>query len=989
MRTVYDPDLKAHVSLDDNGQVRHIRHSQEYWESEESIPRLSANGYLNQMAPTLRISQEEFRNLNKPLSFFEPREQGVEYQLSEEKHLFDSTTLGYAQTYLNVPVWRRGISVEIKQNPNRVVALTNNSESDLRGRLPDDEAIGRYRRLCQAVTAQNAVRNSRLERDSGESQQEDETVAFLNTLLGEERSRQRTGSVRDAHQQTRVMSSKFFVYKYDPEKRYAGEPTPGDSSRLRQRAEEDQEIVPPKLPPVADSIQPGQAYLVTEIIFTSDAPGFNGLAWLILVEVETSAILYIECMTCGVNGLVFRRDPMVKTGDLTITADDPNGTLNPQRDDVVLTNLDAPVGGTQHLRGTYVDIEELTISHADPDIAPPTRPSGNDFDYDARTNNFGAVNAYYHLTELFKTIESLGFPIATYFDGTTFPIPVDHRSLANVINAHWSPNGTGGTDHMCFALCDLSNTTDPLLRAVDPWVHWHEMGGHGTLGDHVGSGNLGFSHSAGDGLAAIQMDPDSALRSVPERFRYAPFRPFTTERRFDRPVTTWAWGSANDDGGYGSEQILATCHFRLYRSIGGDHSSLGRRQFAARVATYLILRTIGNLTPGTNPSDPQIWCEKMQDTDLQNWTSEGLSGGAYNKVIRWAFEQQGCYQPVGAPSPVTTPGAPPEVDVYIDDGRAGAYQFQAVHWQNMSMWNRNSPDGLVGHQNAIEGATNYMYCKVKNRGTSTATNVTVRSYHSLPGAGLTWPNDFVEMSPAGGLPIASIGLNSSQEITVGPFEWTPNINTYGHDCVLMIASAPGDPSNVANFTGAETVAEWRLVPNDNNIGQRNVTVMPGGGGEDALVAALDGAFFMAGNTLNRAATMDLRVHLPRVLAANGWRLEFAGIDGNRFQLAAGQKRKIVLRLIRGRSFSAVEVRQADDRDIVVSLYQNDALIGGMTYQLDPDLTRPSGGKQPSVDQQSPGDRQWPATRSGCLLMAALAVLLGWLWRRQQRAIKRG
>jgi zinc metalloprotease ZmpB len=108
-----------------------------------------------------------------------------------------------------------------------------------------------------------------------------------------------------------------------------------------------------------------------------------------------------------------------------------------------------------------------------------------------------------------------------------------------------------------------------------------------------------------------------------------------------------------------------------------------------------------NLTPVTNPSNAEQWCEEMQDTDLEDWTSEGLSGGAYNKVIRWAFEKQGSYQPAGAPTPVTTAGAPPAVDVHINDGRNGEYQFQAVHWQNMSMWNRNSPDGLPGHQNAI------------------------------------------------------------------------------------------------------------------------------------------------------------------------------------------------------------------------------------------------------------------------------------------------
>ena len=161
--------------------------------------------------------------------------------------------------------------------------------------------------------------------------------------------------------------------------------------------------------------------------------------------------------------------------------------------------------------------------------------------------------------------------------------------------------------------------------------------------------------------------------------------------------------------------------------------------------------TISNLTPATNPENAEIWCEEMQITDLENWTTEGLSGGAYNKVIRWAFEKQGCYQPEGTPTPVITAGNPPEVDVYINDGRNGEYEFQAIHWENISMWNRNNPDGIVGHQNAREGVINYMYVKVKNRGTSSAMDVNVKGFHNLPGASLIWPNDFTEMNPLGGL----------------------------------------------------------------------------------------------------------------------------------------------------------------------------------------------------------------------------------------------
>src|SRR6185503_15157100 len=144
MRTIYKPDLKAHVSLNAANEVRHIRHSQEYWLSEDNVPRVSAQAYLHEWADTLQVPLEQLKNLSQKVSFLDPREQSIEYHLHEEKHLFDATTVGYYQTYLNTPVWRRGLSVKIKQNPNRVVGSTNNSEDNLKGSLPDKKVIDRY-----------------------------------------------------------------------------------------------------------------------------------------------------------------------------------------------------------------------------------------------------------------------------------------------------------------------------------------------------------------------------------------------------------------------------------------------------------------------------------------------------------------------------------------------------------------------------------------------------------------------------------------------------------------------------------------------------------------------------------------------------------------------------------------------------------------------------------------------------------------------------
>ncbi|MCO5760993.1 MAG: hypothetical protein NHG36_05720 [Chromatiaceae bacterium] len=405
-----------------------------------------------------------------------------------------------------------------------------------------------------------------------------------------------------------------------------------------------------------------------------------------------------------------------------------------------------------------------------------------------------------------------------------------------------------------------------------------------------------------------------------------------------------------DDSGYGSEEILATTLFRFYRSIGGDHPNLGRRQFASRLAMYLILRTIGDLTPATDPQYARDFAAALMATDALNWISEGVFGGAYHKVIRWAFEKQGEYQTplvtTGSPADgtITSAGDPPEVDVYIDDGRAGEYEFQHVHWHTTTIWNRRAADGIDAHQEPELGSTNYAYVKIKNRGTLQAQNVVVYGYHTKPGAGLNWPGDFDAFTTAS-INVGTLNPNNTEEKIVGPFEWTPNINAYGHDCMLMVVKADGDASNVDNFTAGETIPEWRLVPNDNNIGQRNVNPVPGGGGEQGLMAGLNGVSFLVGNPNPRRGKMTFNVTLPSLLSRLGWRLELVGV-GDGFTLASGAKREVFIKLYPGKPFTRDAVEATKDRDIRIEVLANDNLIGGMTYRIDPNLSRPWNADRP-------------------------------------------
>lgn len=929
MKVTYDPTLKAQVTRDEEGQVRQINHFDEYWDSNEFTPKQGAGGYVKEMSRLLNIREKELAHLQQPVSYWEPREQDVEYRLSEEKAMFDSTTVGYIQTALNVPIWGAGFTVTMKHNPNRIVACTFNGQDKVQASLPSPPAIDFFLKQFVAAERERALRAIPIPGEVAITDSEPASAAFIRELLEMKppgRGRRKTRVPAAAAKRPdpiRLIRGRFFLYKYDPDERLPKHPEPMPETLGHEQGHA-QTLALPRVP---DSINPGQYYLVGEITFE-----FGGLVWLALVEVETRTILYLRALASGVNGMVFTLDPISSSGSGANTPDQNNATLNPFRSSHLLPNLNAPVGGTQSLTGTRASVMNVE----DPNIAPPTEPMATDFNFDVRTNNFAAVSAYYHVDKLFQVIEDLGFPLATYFDGTTFPVPADHRDFPPdglTINAHCIGNGTGGIGHVGYALNDLSDTANPVGRAADSRVTWHELGGHGILYDHVNSANFGFCHSAGDSLSIILHDP---ISNAPDRFRYAPWNPINL-RRADRDVTAgWAWGGFQDDAAYGSEEILETTLFRAYRSIGGDSADMNRRRFASRVMMYLILRAVGTLTPGTNPGNALAFANTLMAVDLLNWTSEGVDGGAYNKVLRWSFEKQGLFQPSGAPTPVATSGAPPAVDVYIDDGRGGEYPFQPVHWANVSVWNRRSADGLPGHQEPTLGTTNYVYVNVKNRGTETANNVRVKGFHTRPAAGLVWPADFEALTTAE-IVLGTILGNNAEQKTAGPFDWIPNINAYGHDCLLMVASADSDPSNIDNFTSGESIPEWRLVPNDNNIGQRNVFPVPGGGGGEGLIAGLDGISLWVGNPHNRRAEMEVQVQLPAILS--GWRLGFQDVEG-KFVLGPGKKRELKVQLLRGREFDRTMVEASADREITVRVYASGILVGGMTYYLDPALRKP-------------------------------------------------
>lgn len=841
-----------------------------------------------------------------------PDDDRIELVVDGEKHQFDTTTVVFQQTWNGIPVWRRGATVTMKTAPARITGVQSTAVPAFTVERPAAS------KLKQSLTGKRGLAAKAFALTD---------APVLATDAGATRvAPQRANDDERVH----IVSSRVVVYRYDAERRFTDEVRRGPGVATGDPAARDHrhEVAFPIELPGVDGIEDGAFRLCRELVFSLPTPPRGRIVWLALIDLETGAVLLIRPFTADVTGMVFARDPLSQGG--TATPESNQATLNAFRSSVTLLGLTAPApGGDQELVGEHVDVNDFEVFT----VAPPTEAPGSSFDYGARTNDFAAVNAYVHNDAFIRLVVDLGFDRATYFGSTSFPLDVDHRgrygSVDGIeINASCSGNGMSGIANVDYELASTTDTANPIGIAADRRVVLHELGGHGILYPHVNAANFGFAHSAGDSFAAVLCDPDS---QAADRFLTFPFVGGVITRRHDRPVGGgWAWGGTNDTGGYSSESILSTSHFRIYRSLGGDSTRLATREFAARVTAYLMLRAVGTLTPATNPSNVSAWVQALLDADAGDWTSEGLAGGAYGKVIRWAFEKQGLYQPPGAPTPVATEGAPPAVDVYVDDGRHGEYQYQAVHWNCQNVWNRRFADGGTAHEDPLLGQPNFCYVRVRNRGTQTAQNVVVRGFHCNPGAGLTWPDDWQSMTTA---QLTAPNIPPGGEVTVGPFTWTPS--QPDHECLLMVASADGDPSNIDVFAPGESIPEWRLVPHDNNIGQRNVHPVPAAGGATGIMAVLDGRRFTIRNPFDRRVRVVVRTELPAVLGRRNWTVGFANPGGGAFTLAAGQEREIRLAVTAGADVATDEVVASADRDVVLFVEADGILIGGMSYRLDP------------------------------------------------------
>jgi hypothetical protein len=593
----------------------------------------------------------------------------------------------------------------------------------------------------------------------------------------------------------------------------------------------------------------------TAVVFLPVGSG-DSIAHRALLDVMSGTVVRKAPIASACTGYAFLSDPDSKTGEFKLRHDSGDSLLDPVRDCVTLLDLNYASGGRRALTGPRVSV--LSPAALGTDYDPPVqRPP---FEFSARTNNFAAVSAYCHCDSMMRLVQGFGFILQDYFGKVALPLTVEHRAKmltgsgardGRGINAYVTPFRADALApqwdvRMLFGLADFADTwKNPLGLAADVRFVWHEFC-HVLILASTGSTEFDFAHSAGDALGAIMRDPSSKLvdhwRGVTFPFIQLPLR------RHDREVTDgWGWSGTlyekpnptyppRDPAGYNSEQILSSTLFRLYRAVGGDAvcpndtgvlvADVDARKAAAYYVAYLIVSAIASLGPvGTQPTrEASQFATALMDADVGtpylDYEGSRRLGGMFHKVVRWAFEQQGLYQ-ASLTGRHDKPGSPPPIDIYVDDGRSGGYDYRYC-WQAVddAVWISYVATGGQHYQTPRAGQTNYIYVKLRNRGDQPAPDASVAVFTALDSYADTWDtvpghwrqlgNAITGYVPGGG------------DATFGPFEWTPQAGT--RNGLLIRATVAGDRSNIdvgsnlACAAGPVRLAD--LVRADNNLGYR-------------------------------------------------------------------------------------------------------------------------------------------------------------------------
>ena len=576
----------------------------------------------------------------------------------------------------------------------------------------------------------------------------------------------------------------------------------------------------------------GVVHLVHDVKVQTDDP-FE--VFRVVIDAVDGTVLWIELLGkyVAANAQVFMPDPVSESNDATLHGGSTAATLDPFRH-AVTTEVDAASGGQFRLQGDWF----RCVDWDTPTFAQPVETSAN-FNYQTfpADRRFLCANTYYWLDLFARHIRTFN---NTTLNNNMVRVDVDAQAFNGADNSEWQ--GAVTPPRIRFGEGGAPDASD-----VGVIIHEYTHGVFDFLSsNHGGSGS--YEHSVCDALPAIFRDRYNANQHRrTETFPYdnnATDR-WSAERTLDRVERF-------DDANFGTygfnlrNSMLGTALWQCYLAMGGDSTEPAVRQRAADAIIHTIIEML-LVTPDDTSTAASHARRMAQDMIVAD---SALTGGLYSKVMDEAFINRGLW-------------ARRPIDLYITDSPAddGDIPSPIPHWTSPDIWVRNADiadgdDPEQGHQPPVNGQPNYMYARVRNRGTQQAAGGTfqVEAFHCDPGTGMIWPTHFQSL---GTLTITD-PIPAGGAVRVGPFVWTPQI--VDHECLLAIVHGADDPAITSTLTG--TVPHDQLVRFDNNVGQRNVAPqMSVPGGKTKLKLTLHGGLTRSTNTL----TLDASAMPPDTL----------------------------------------------------------------------------------------------------------------------------
>jgi len=181
-------------------------------------------------------------------------------------------------------------------------------------------------------------------------------------------------------------------------------------------------------------------------------------------------------------------------------------------------------------------------------------------------------------------------------------------------------------------------------------------------------------------------------------------------------------------------------------------------------------------------------------------------------------------------------------DLFISDG-TGDVGNNSYDYNSTDIWVTQDP-AETDHQDVVSGMDNLVHVAVHNRGSSIINNVTLKVYWGDVSTALAWPTDFTLIGST-----YNVGSLGAGAMVTNTWTWfvDPAIGTGHHFCLIAVADSPEDP--MVGCTPTRTY----IAPCDNNVGQKNITIIPSHGHAQSNFS------FVLGNNTREFDKVDLKI----------------------------------------------------------------------------------------------------------------------------------